>query len=64
MNKQSGNKTMINGTIYQINGGKTLVNGTIYTITNGKTIVGGTIRTLNTSVVNTQEGEEETSQGE
>ena len=35
-------KTLINGTVYEVDGGKTLINGTAYEIANGKTSVGGT----------------------
>lgn len=35
-------KTMVNGTVYEIDGGKTLINGVAYSIDKGKTLVGGT----------------------
>lgn len=35
-------KTMVNGTVYEIDGGKTLIGGTAYSIDKGKTLVGGT----------------------
>lgn len=58
------NKTMINGTIYQISGGKTLVDGTIYAITSGKTFIDGVVRTLVSNVQKIEKDEETTSQGE
>lgn len=35
-------KTLVDGTVYEIDKGKTLVNGTGYAIDKGKTLVGGT----------------------
>lgn len=35
-------KTMVNGTVYEIDGGKTLIDGVAYSIDKGKTLVGGT----------------------
>ena len=35
-------KTLVNGTVYEVNGGKCLVNGTIYDIKNGRTLINGT----------------------
>ena len=64
MNKSTGNKTMINGAVYQVKNGKVIVNGTIYTIAAGKTIIDGVIRTLNVSVENIDKGEDMTSEGE
>lgn len=37
-----GNKTKVNGTVYEVAGGKCKVNGTGYSIEGGKTKVGGT----------------------
>ena len=35
-------KTLVNGTVYEVNGGKCLVNGTSYDIKNGRTLINGT----------------------
>ena len=35
-------KTLVNGTVYEVNGGKCLVNGTSYDIKKGRTLIGGT----------------------
>ena len=35
-------KTIVNGTVYEVNGGKCLVNGTAYSIKKGRTLIGGT----------------------
>lgn len=35
-------KTLVNGTVYEVNGGKCLVNGTAYDIKKGRTIINGT----------------------
>ena len=35
-------KTLVNGTVYEVNGGKCLVNGTSYAIKKGRTLIGGT----------------------
>ena len=35
-------KTLVNGTVYEVNGGKCLVNGTSYNILKGRTLIGGT----------------------
>ena len=35
-------KTLVNGTVYEVNGGKCLVNGTSYSIKKGRTLIGGT----------------------
>ena len=35
-------KTIVNGTIYDVQGGKCLVNGTSYDIKKGRTLIGGT----------------------
>ena len=35
-------KTLVNGTVYEVNGGKCLVNGTVYSIKKGRTLIGGT----------------------
>ena len=35
-------KTLVNGTVYEVNGGKCLINGTIYDIKNGRTLINGT----------------------
>ena len=35
-------KTLVNGTVYEVNGGKCLVNGTSYAIKKGRTFIGGT----------------------
>lgn len=34
-------KTIINGTVYEVNGGECLVNGTVYDIKKGRTLIGG-----------------------
>lgn len=36
-------KTLVNGTVYEVDGGKTLIDGVAYSIKNGKTLVGGTV---------------------
>lgn len=36
------NKTLINGTNYEVKGGKCLVNGTVYNILKGRTLINGT----------------------
>ena len=36
------NKTLVNGTAYEIKGGKCLVNGTVYNIKKGRTLINGT----------------------
>ena len=35
-------KTLVNGTVYEVNGGKCLVNGTAYSVKKGRTLIGGT----------------------
>lgn len=35
-------KTLVNGTVYEVDGGKTLIDGVAYSIDKGKTLVGGT----------------------
>ena len=35
-------KTLVNGTVYEVNGGKCLVNGTSYDIKKGRTLINGT----------------------
>ena len=35
-------KTLVNGTVYEVNGGKCLVNGTAYDIKKGRTLINGT----------------------
>lgn len=35
-------KTLVNGTVYEVNGWKCLVNGTAYSIKKGRTLIGGT----------------------
>ena len=35
-------KTLVNGTVYEVNGVKCLVNGTAYSIKKGRTLIGGT----------------------
>ena len=35
-------KTLVNGTVYEVQGGKCLVNGTAYSIKKGRTLIGGT----------------------
>ena len=35
-------KTLVNGTVYEVDGGKTLIDGVAYSIDKGKTFVGGT----------------------
>ena len=35
-------KTLVNGTVYEVNGGKCLVNGTAYSIKKGRTLINGT----------------------
>ena len=35
-------KTIVNGTVYEVNGGKCLVNGTAYDIKKGRTLINGT----------------------
>lgn len=35
-------KTLVNGTVYEVQGGKCLVNGTVYSIKKGRTLIGGT----------------------
>ena len=32
-------KTLVNGTVYEVNGGKCLVNGTAYDIKKGRTLI-------------------------
>lgn len=36
-------KTLVNGTVYEVDGGKTLIDGVAYNIDHGKTLVGGTV---------------------
>lgn len=36
-------KTLVNGTVYEIDGGKTLIGGTVFSIDKGKTLVDGTL---------------------
>lgn len=35
-------KTLVNGTVYEVEGGKCLVNGTVYSVKKGRTLIGGT----------------------
>ena len=35
-------KTLVNGTVYEVDGGKTLIDGVAYSIDKGKTLIGGT----------------------
>ena len=35
-------KTLVNGTVYEVNGGKCLIDGTAYSIKKGRTLIGGT----------------------
>lgn len=36
-------KTLVNGTVYEVDGGKTLIDGVAYSIDKGKTLAGGTV---------------------